>query len=180
MAVPAAVIQGHDQLVPAINSVAEYVGSTLRHFSEKRDYIFRDRVKSIESLAEKLETGRYNAWSQVDDLYACTIVIPTADHEPSVRTFLESLFEPVKLRSRDTTAKPPDVFRFDATRYIMRLRPIPAVERPPGSESVLFEVQIPSIFQCNYSGSGVVGNRGCRRVDRGQRPPLPPSRWLAG
>ncbi len=147
MAVPAAVSEGYDRLRSAVDSVSEYVGSTLQHYARRRDYIFRERVKPVESLAEKLETGRYNAWSELDDLYACTIVVPTADHEPDVRAFLELLFEPVMLRGRDTTAKPPDVFRFDTTRYIMRLRPMPGVERPPGAESVLFEVQVPSIFQ---------------------------------
>jgi ppGpp synthetase/RelA/SpoT-type nucleotidyltranferase len=147
MAVPAAVSDGYSRLRSAVDSVSEYVGSTLQHYAGKRDYIFRERVKPVESLAEKLETGRYNAWSELDDLYACTIVVPTADHEPDVRLFLESLFEPIALKGRDTTAKPPDVFRFDTTRYIMRLRAMPGVERPPGAESVLFEVQVPSIFQ---------------------------------
>src|SRR5437764_1108082 len=77
--------------------------------------------KRIESVAEKIDSGRYRRWVDIDDLFACTVVIPTLRDEDRVIAFLKGVFHAVDVRGRNDTRKPPAVFRFEATRFIGRL-----------------------------------------------------------
>lgn len=147
MGIPAEVQRLYDRLDAPVNSVMQTVKETVGPFAEEHHYIFFGRRKEAASLAEKLEMGRYRAWSELDDLYACTIVVPTADHEASVVEFLNEVFEVDQIRARHTTVKAPDVFRFDTTRVYCRLRHVEGLDRPKGASSIKFEVQIPSAFQ---------------------------------
>ncbi|WP_406196418.1 hypothetical protein OG920_15415 [Streptomyces europaeiscabiei] len=124
---------------------------TLRAYCDRAGYLFFDRIKKVESLSEKLEGGRIAKWSDIDDLYACTIVIPTASHEPGVIRKLDACFERVTMRSRGTAKKAPEVFRFDTTRYYARLSEGAATERAPGIGQITFEVQIATAFEYAWS-----------------------------
>ena len=88
---------------PAIEAVKGYVSQTLSRFCEKNGYLYAGRIKDLESLAEKIETGRFPSWSSMDDLYGCTVVIPTAEHEETVLKFLQDVFEVVEVRRRNST-----------------------------------------------------------------------------
>jgi Region found in RelA / SpoT proteins len=103
-------------------------------------------------LAEKIECGRYPAWSQLDDLFACTVIIPTLNEEANVEEFCNSAFLLHEARRRGTPEKPFNVFRFDATRLYYRLR-VPMGEDTSGFERyrLLFEVQIKSAFDHAWS-----------------------------
>lgn len=61
-------------------------------------------------------------------LLATVIIIPSIIYEPQILKFLESSFLKVEIKKRGSTLKSPDVFRFDATRFIGKLRPIDSVE----------------------------------------------------
>ncbi|MEU3231369.1 hypothetical protein [Nocardiopsis alba] len=129
----------------------KYVASTLRPWCDKNGYPFKARRKSLQSLSEKLESGRYRRWSDLDDLYACTVVVPTVSHESSVLEFLSSAFFNVETRTRNSTQKSPDVFRFDSTRFIGKVLVIPGVDLPEGIERIKFEVQVPTAFEYAWS-----------------------------
>ncbi|WP_399886548.1 hypothetical protein ACGH7X_18955 [Streptomyces sp. BBFR51] len=148
---PQSVSNAYSQVEPLLKAVSEYVGQTLRTYCDRSGYIFFDRIKKVESLSEKLEGGRITKWSDIDDLYACTIVIPTTAHEPAVIRKLDACFTRVGMRSRGTTKKAPEVFRFDTTRYYARLTDVAAAERAPGIEGVTFEVQIATAFEYAWS-----------------------------
>ncbi|WP_406138252.1 hypothetical protein [Streptomyces sp. NBC_01089] len=124
-----------------------HVSGTLRPYCDQRGYPYKGRKKQLVSLSEKLESGRYSRWSEVDDLYACTVVVPTAAHEDSVLGFLSDAFEEVEVRRRNSTQKAPDVFRFDSTRYIGRIESNPGLDLPEGVQNIQFEVQIPTAFE---------------------------------
>jgi ppGpp synthetase/RelA/SpoT-type nucleotidyltranferase len=147
MGVPARVRDVYEQHRTVLEALEAVVRETLRPWCEARGYLFYGRLKEPESLAEKLESGRYEAWAAIDDLYAASVVVPTAAHEPRVLEFLASAFQQHDVKGRHTVQKAPDVFRFDATRFIGRLRDTPGLERPAGIEQVLFEVQIPTAFE---------------------------------
>jgi hypothetical protein len=98
--------------------VAGRVKDQVFAFCDKQGFAFVGRSKTQESLTEKLETGRYGGWGDVDDLYACTIVIPALDREKEVRAFLATTYEQVSITTRGSTLKDPSVFRFDATRFV--------------------------------------------------------------
>jgi hypothetical protein len=96
--VPQAVATAFQAAETTVVALESHVKGTLASFAEQRDYLFRSRRKKVESLAEKLESGRYAAWSDLDDLFACTIVVPTASHEDGVIEFLDAVFDPVDIR----------------------------------------------------------------------------------
>jgi hypothetical protein len=79
-----------------------------------------------------------------------TVVVPTLAHEQIVLEFLSDAFEQVVLRARGSSRKAPEVFRFDSTRFIGRLRsPDESVHLP--MHDVPFEVQIRSAFEHAWS-----------------------------
>ena len=148
MAEPEAVRQAFTRVEPLLDEVERYVRETLeRNYCRRQRYIFIDRQKTVSSLAEKLDGGRVRAWSELDDLYACTIVVPTAPHENGVVRKLDASFQRAGFRSRSDVRKAPDVFRFDGARWHGRLREETAADRQPGLGEQLFEVQIVTAFE---------------------------------
>jgi ppGpp synthetase/RelA/SpoT-type nucleotidyltranferase len=120
----------------------------INYCEENKGFAFLSRKKDLRSLAEKIETGRYKSWSQIDDLFACSIIIPTLDLEDEVIKFLTDVFEVVQIKKRGDSQKPPYEFRFDSTRFIGRLKLIPELE---SEINILFEVQIRSAFEHAWS-----------------------------
>ena len=148
MIVPSVLSSRFEEWKPFILDALKRVEETLVPYARRQGYIFDGRVKTLESLAEKLESGRYNGWPQIEDLYACTIAIPLPDEESNVREFLIEKFDLISSRERGRTAKQPEVFRFDSTRLILRTRKpeIAPREEDPSVFSVSFEVQIKSLY----------------------------------
>lgn len=134
-----------------VEFVARRVRDTLQAYCVENHYVFDGRSKSPDSLAEKIETGRFRGWSELDDLYACTIAVPLPADEPQVLDFLTTTFTKIQIKLRLAAQKAPDVFRFDSTRFIGTLR------RPEGGEGgaeifgIRFEVQIKSLFELAWS-----------------------------
>jgi hypothetical protein len=129
-----------------------YIGASLRRFADFHHYGYSHRVKDLDSTSEKLESGRYPSWDSLDDLVAFTIVVPTSTHEPAVVEFLRETYDEREFRSKYSTAKPPDQFRFDATRWYGQIRsdePLPDLELR--AFSIQFEVQIPTAFENAWS-----------------------------
>ena len=136
---------------PYIKEVAERVRDQVYSFCEKNGFAFTGRIKTRDSVAEKLETGRYQSWVEVDDLYACAVVVPTLLDEVDALNFLEERYEQVEVRKRGSTQKDPTVFRFDATRFIGRLRADERLDDASPLRKILFEVQIRSAFEHAWS-----------------------------
>lgn len=147
MPAPKAVEQAFVQVEPVVREVERYVRSTLRPYCESRQYHFFDRKKNLDSLAEKLETGRVANWSDLGDLYGCTIVIPTAADQDAVIKKLDASFVHRELHSRANSPKPPNVFRFDGTRWRGVIDPSAAAVRQPGAGDLVFEVQVVTAFE---------------------------------
>ena len=150
MIVAKAIKSKYDFYQPYVQKVGEIVNQTLLVFCGKRNLAYTWRYKSLESLSEKIETGRYESWDSLEDLFAATIIIPHVEHEKEVISFLDKVFEKKELKKRGSTLKPPDVFRFDATRGIYNLRSSGAEER---SEiyKINFEIQIRTAFEHAWS-----------------------------
>lgn len=147
MAVPSAITEAFQNTQSAVVGLAEHVKTGLSNWCEQRHYLFSSRPKGLDALAEKLESGRYAAWAEIDDRFACTVVVPTTAHEPDVIAFLDAAFVRDKLRKRNSTTKAPDVFRFDSTRWNGRLSPQVGDTVAPGADQILFEVQIQTVFE---------------------------------
>jgi hypothetical protein len=127
------------------------VDGTIEPWCEEHRYEYHSRPKELESVAEKIESGRYESWLSLDDLVACAVVVPTHSHEATVVPFLDAVFARDDLKERGAARKAPDVFRFDSTRWYGRLRAIDGLDRAETIESTLFEVQIRSAFEHAWS-----------------------------
>jgi len=121
---------------------------TLIAYVSKHLYAYSSRIKSIDSLSEKIESGRYSNWYDLDDIVASVIIIPNLNYEEDVLNYLNSVFAPTIVRKRGDSFKCYEVFRFDSTRFIGKLR-------SSGQDSEIFkinfEVQIRSAFEHAWS-----------------------------
>lgn len=138
----------YEEISGVVNEAAAVVGDVLRAYCSEHGYLFEERVKTLASVAEKIESGRFADWSSIDDLYACSVIVSLPSQEQLVLEFLEATFQQVGLRKRGTVPKPPEVFRFDSTRFIGQLRQVgPDITRGGLSLSQMrFEIQVKTIF----------------------------------
>ena len=146
----------YKEYFPFIQKVSTNVKSTLINFCEKRaGYAFISRIKNIESVAEKIETGRFKKWSDLNDLFACTIIIPTLSHEDEVIKFCKNTFDIIKTIKRGQNKKAPDIFRFDSTRIYGKLKKPDSLNKDNvlSIYSIIFEIQIKSAFEYAWSVS---------------------------
>lgn len=153
MIVPSEVRRTYEFNLPYVQKVEQQVRDIVLAFCEEQGYAYVGRRKELESLCEKLESGRFESWGDIDDVFGCSIVIPHLEKEDSVNAFLESKFTCVELRQRGKAKKPPDSFRFDATRFIGRLRFDSGADPHPALAALSFEVQIRSAFEHAWSVS---------------------------
>jgi ppGpp synthetase/RelA/SpoT-type nucleotidyltranferase len=151
MIIPAEFAAKYEANRPYVQRVADIVHNVVLNFAETSGYAFLGRIKGCESLSEKIETGRFARWSELDDHYACALVIPTLEDEPGVLNFLQSQFETTKLSQRGKTIKDPRVFRFDATRFVGRVGQRAGVSSDSLLSLVCFEVQIRTAFEHAWS-----------------------------
>lgn len=141
-----------DDFKSLLEDLRERVREQIESFCTKHNYLFEDRIKSPASLIEKLESGRYRQWSDIDDLYGATVIIPTKSHEQGVSDFLQEVFVLDSQRSSSKTNKPPDVFRFDSPRFYLKLKPDPQFGVEQRSiHAFIFEVQIKTVFEYAWS-----------------------------
>ena len=46
------------------------IDQTLLSYSKKKNFAYSSRIKSIESISEKIDTGRFKTWDEIDDKIA--------------------------------------------------------------------------------------------------------------
>jgi ppGpp synthetase/RelA/SpoT-type nucleotidyltranferase len=151
MAVASSVESKYAVVRPHLDVLAGIVNADLMSFCAARGFAYLPRLKDVDSVSEKLETGRFSKWSALDDLFACSVVIPSLRDEAVVLAFLAQTFDTVATKARGDAWKAPDVFRFEATRFIGRLRSLPGHERSAVVASSLFEVQVRTAFEHAWS-----------------------------
>jgi ppGpp synthetase/RelA/SpoT-type nucleotidyltranferase len=145
--VPATIAQRYSLGRPHFEFVASRVRETVLSYCEKNGFAFVGRIKDVESVAEKLETGRFSKWSDIDDFYGCTIVVPTLKEEGGVVEFLKDVFQVVEIKFRGVTKKNPQIFRFDASGFIGKLKPRDSLDEATPSYQIAFEVQVCTAFE---------------------------------
>ena len=142
--------QEFERKYPFIKILYKNVREVLFNYCSNNGYAFTDRIKTIDSLSEKIETGRFKKWTDIEDFYACTIIIANLNHVAEILLFLKSTFNQVTLKKRGGTFKAPDVFRFDSTRFIGTLKQSGEVTE---ISKINFEIQIKTAFEHAWSVS---------------------------
>ena len=150
--VPADIRRRFDAIAGPFAVMQGRVRDVVLYFCEGTGYAYVGRAKSLESIAEKVETGRVAAWSELDDLFGCTIVVPSRRHEKDVLTYLQKEFQEHATKLKGQTKQDPEIFRFGATRFIGTLRPGPVGLAEENDVSRLrFEIQIRTAFEHAWS-----------------------------
>jgi len=144
MIIPSHIAQNYNYFKPFYDKVKEVVDQTLINYCSKNLYAYLSRIKEVSSLSEKIESGRFGDWDSIDDFVGAVIIIPNVRYEPQILKFLESSFLKVQIKKRGSTLKDPTVFRFDATRFIGKLR---VIKKEEIINKINFEVQIRSAFE---------------------------------
>ena len=155
MIYPSILDRKYNQYQPFVREVAKKVKETLLNFCDLKGYAFTSRIKTTESLAEKIETGRFKKWSDLDDLFACTIIIPTLSHEKEVIKFCKATFKIIRTTKKGQNKKSPDTFRFDSTRIYAQLKNNNAIVQSSELSiyHIKFEIQVKSAFEHAWSVS---------------------------
>ena len=106
------------------------------------------RLKSIESFAIKLETGRVSDPKNIEDLLGCTIVVENSNEIHSAIKLLKQFFKIINQRPQITskTTKHSDSFVFDDLRLYVKLKKSSATQSGPIND-MLFEIQIKTFLQ---------------------------------
>lgn len=153
MIVPNPLNKNYNEIREFVARISDYVKDVIMKYCQDNDFLFDDRLKTLESVAEKIETGRYKSWIDIDDIYACTIVINLATEEEDTIKFLNSIFDCIMIKRKTEIKKAPDVFRFDSTRFIGRLKkPVYFPDdRYINIYDIKFEIQIKTIFDYAWS-----------------------------
>jgi ppGpp synthetase/RelA/SpoT-type nucleotidyltranferase len=146
MIVPPYVLRKFDYDELYVKHISKIVKDTVSNFCDENGFASLHRIKKIESLSEKLESGRFKRWSDIDDMFASAIIIPTLNYETNVIKFLEHAFFKVDIKSRGSSLKAPDVFRFDSTRFIGKLKPREG-DKQDRIFNIFFEIQIRTAFE---------------------------------
>jgi len=150
--VPQQLEQKLAEALPLLKELKRQIGDTLGPFADSYNVPFSGRVKTIESIAEKIETGRYKRFSEIDDLVAFTLVIPTGLIEERVVAFCRGVFDVEIVRDKRSTPKGPELFRFDSTRVIAKARPLAdLVDLGNSIFAFRFEIQIRTAFEHAWS-----------------------------
>jgi hypothetical protein len=83
-----------------------------------KEWHFVDRVKGQESFAQKVETGRVSDPRQMEDFYACTVVVKNMAEVADAEIMIRNIFDFVARRppSAAETRLEPHSFDFDHLR----------------------------------------------------------------
>ena len=152
MIIPGVLRRKFRAIEPLVAEASSRAEQTLKLHCEENQFPFVSRYKTEHSLVEKIETGRFKRWSEIDDLYACTVIVPTYAEEKAVVEFCRSVFD-CKVIDRTTFKKDPRVFRFDSIRINANLRQPPGLPRSRELTiyDVPFEIQVRTAFEHAWS-----------------------------
>lgn len=128
------------------------VKNTLKPSVEDCGWFFLGRVKELESFALKIETGRVLDLRNLEDFYACTIVVSTMGEIEKAEKLVKDLFNLSYRRPKqaDITHKVASSFVFDDLRLYVTRKPS-ASGLHPDLDGVIFEIQVKTILQYAWS-----------------------------
>ena len=151
MKIPRSVRDLYAELTPAYAALKERVDVLITSRKESR-WHYESRLKSAESFALKLETGRCADPSMVEDFFACTLVVENHARVHIAEELVCNLFRLDERRPKQSalTHLAPSNFDFDDLRLYVRWKDDPAVPRK-GIEGRVFEVQVKTFLQHAWS-----------------------------
>jgi len=151
MKVPASIRRLYDDQKAINDRLKKTVDERMLGIKNPR-WHYESRVKELLSFALKIESGRFDHPSALEDFFACTIVVAnSAEIAEAVRLVGETFGTKERRPKRDDrTHKASHTFPFDDLRLYVSIPDNPAVP-PTDLVGVLFEVQIKTFLQHAWS-----------------------------
>ena len=144
--VPHSVIQNYQAITEDYKPLQKVVTQIVRDNILNEDWLFKSRIKALDSYYFKLQTGRIK--EAKEDILACTIVVENvhqiAEAEKSISTFFT--VEERRPSSKGFTNNRPDLFAFDDLRLYLTLSNRDLLVYP-GLQGLVFEMQIKTFLQ---------------------------------
>lgn len=142
MKIPRSIRAGYESQHDAYLRLQKEVQTVLKPVLSLR-WHYEDRIKELESFTQKIESGRIDDPSKVEDFFACTVVVPNSATIPEAERRVRSLFDLLERRPPDAvlTRVFPESFPFDDLRLYVRIRQDPALP-PTEITNLPFEIQI--------------------------------------
>lgn len=136
--------RAEEQIAEAIERAA---GTRLHGICRDNNWLFDGRVKSEESALAKLQMGGLGALSDMDDLYAATVVVPTRKEIHPATEAIRAVYLDAVLRERPRAD--PQKFRYDdAHLYATLGSTAPGIE--PVVQGRTFEIQVRTGLQFSW------------------------------
>lgn len=138
----------YDEREPQYQRLKDDTRARLKPEVEEKRWFYKDRLKQLESFALKVETGRAENPAELEDFFACTVVVPTLGHIEEAVRLIGTIYEVATRRPPDDTLthKQASDFMFDDLRLYVRRKPL-ASGRDADLDSLLFEIQVKTILQ---------------------------------
>jgi ppGpp synthetase/RelA/SpoT-type nucleotidyltranferase len=151
MKIPASIRRLYDDQNEVSTQLKARVDSIIRPGLHHR-WHYESRIKSIESFTLKIESGRYENPSALEDFFAATIVVRNGSELADAVKLAGELFAFAFRRPENDaeTRKAPEAFPFDDLRLYVRWKDAAALP-PTGLNGILFEVQIKTFLQHAWS-----------------------------
>ena len=136
MKIPASVRVLFEELSPRYTALLRMV-DLLVQIKKERRWHYESRVKTIQSFALKLETGREPIPNQPEDFFACTLVVENQTRVRDAEDFVRQLFTVAERRpvNNDTTHMPAYSFDFDDLRLYVLWKDHPS-KKPSGLNGI--------------------------------------------
>lgn len=146
MIVPLEITRKYNEILPSLERLKKDLDPVLEKIATKMNGLFFSRIKLLESFAQKLEGGIFEA-DKIIDLYGATIVVATTRELEKVENEVKSSFQiHKKIVNRE---KAPEQFIYDDLHLFISFQPKVEV---PNKEFLKrkFELQVKTFLQYSW------------------------------
>lgn len=107
------------------------------------------RIKTLESFAQKVETGRFSKEEIFEDMFACRIVVDNINEVNKLKEIIKKTFKCIitKPMTNKSTHKKPEEFPFDDLRLYCKWTDTPKRPDEETIKDLIFEIQIKTYLQ---------------------------------
>lgn len=133
----------YDSQLPAYEMLRATVDDILRPICHKKKWHYESRIKEPLSYALKVDMGRTDKIKELEDFFACTVVVRNNSEIDDAIKSIEGFATVKERKPKDAHITPhrPSNFDFDDLRLYAIIRPDPS-SKPKPYDNIVFEIQV--------------------------------------
>ena len=132
----------YDELSNTATLIEKEVKEHLPTYCKSQKWTFSFRKKELLSFAQKLETGIYTSIVEIDDFFACEIIVPNLQQIEIAKKYISDHFEIIS--EKPDKLRPASEFSFDGIRIYVQIKPSVAEKN---YSWMRFEIQIKTLLE---------------------------------